>query len=165
VQAQLEHETDYRAEARAAQAYRAALGDDPVLTVPVVDEEHCTDHILATEFAAGVPVVASAVGGLTALAPAASLVPPDDPAALATETREFLATRGIPLTAWAFADPLGRALVSDTLGIEGIPATFLVGPDARVRRAWVGFRAGDEADMSRAVLAALQEQPAPAETP
>jgi thiol-disulfide isomerase/thioredoxin len=71
----------------------------------------------------------------------------DDPAALATETREFLATRGIPL------------------GIEGIPATFLVGPDARVRRAWVGFRAGDEADMSRAVLAALQEQPAPAETP
>jgi predicted unusual protein kinase regulating ubiquinone biosynthesis (AarF/ABC1/UbiB family) len=56
VQAQLEHETDYRAEARAAQAYRAALGDDPVLTVPVVDDEHCTDHILATEFAAGVPV-------------------------------------------------------------------------------------------------------------
>lgn len=56
VQAQLEHETDYRAEARAAQAYRAALGDDPVLVVPAVEQEHCTDHILATEFAAGVPV-------------------------------------------------------------------------------------------------------------
>lgn len=56
VQAQLEHETDYRAEARAAQAYRAALGEDPVLTVPAVVEEHCTDHIIATEFAPGVPV-------------------------------------------------------------------------------------------------------------
>lgn len=89
----------------------------------------------------------------------------DDPAALAVETREFLAARGIPLPAWAFADPLGRALVSDTLGIDSIPATFLIGPDARVRRAWVGFRAGDEADMSRAVLATLQEQPAPAAPP
>jgi thiol-disulfide isomerase/thioredoxin len=89
----------------------------------------------------------------------------DDPAALATETREFLTVQRIPLAAWAFADPLGRALVSDTLGVAGIPATFLVGPDARVRRAWVGFRSGDEADMSRAVLAALQEQPASAAAP
>lgn len=56
VQTQLEHETDYRAEARAATAYRARLGDDPVLSVPAVDDEHCTDHILATEFARGVPV-------------------------------------------------------------------------------------------------------------
>ena len=56
VQAQLEHETDYRAEARAAQAYRDALGPDPVLTVPAIVPEHCTDHIIATEFFAGVPV-------------------------------------------------------------------------------------------------------------
>ena len=56
VQAQLEHETDYRAEARAAQAYRDALGPDPVLTVPAVVPEHCTDHVIATEFFEGVPV-------------------------------------------------------------------------------------------------------------
>jgi predicted unusual protein kinase regulating ubiquinone biosynthesis (AarF/ABC1/UbiB family) len=56
VQAQLEHETDYRAEARAATEYRTQLGDDPVLSVPAVAEEHCTDHILATAFALGVPV-------------------------------------------------------------------------------------------------------------
>lgn len=56
VQAQLEHETDYRAEVCAAQAYRAKLGDDPVLTVPAVDEAHCTEHIIATAFAPGVPV-------------------------------------------------------------------------------------------------------------
>ena len=56
VQAQLTHETDYRAEARAATEYRQRLGDDPVLTVPAVAEEHCTDHIIATDFAPGVPV-------------------------------------------------------------------------------------------------------------
>jgi predicted unusual protein kinase regulating ubiquinone biosynthesis (AarF/ABC1/UbiB family) len=56
VRAQLERETDYRAEARAAADYRARLGDDPVLTVPAVAEEHCTDHIIATDFAPGVPV-------------------------------------------------------------------------------------------------------------
>ncbi len=56
VQAQLEHETDYRAEARAARHYRERLGDDPVLTVPAVADEHCTDHIIATDFAPGVPV-------------------------------------------------------------------------------------------------------------
>jgi len=56
VQTQLEHETDYRAEARAAHEYRARLGDDPVLTVPAVADEHCTDHIIATDFAPGIPV-------------------------------------------------------------------------------------------------------------
>jgi glycosyltransferase involved in cell wall biosynthesis len=41
--------------------------------------------------AAGVPVVASAVGGLRALAPAARLVPPDDPRALAEAIERVLA--------------------------------------------------------------------------
>jgi predicted unusual protein kinase regulating ubiquinone biosynthesis (AarF/ABC1/UbiB family) len=56
IQSQLEHETDYRAEARAAHAYRERLGDDPVLTVPAVVDEHCTDHIIATDFAPGIAV-------------------------------------------------------------------------------------------------------------
>ena len=56
VRLQLHHETDYRAEARSAIAYRALLGDDPVLRVPAVAEEHCTDHILATDFVPGIPV-------------------------------------------------------------------------------------------------------------
>jgi predicted unusual protein kinase regulating ubiquinone biosynthesis (AarF/ABC1/UbiB family) len=64
VQAQLEHETDYRAEVRAAQAYRGKLGADPVLTVPAVDEEHCTEHIIATAFAPGVPVDRLAAPGV-----------------------------------------------------------------------------------------------------
>lgn len=53
---QLRHETDYVAEARAIDAYRQRLGDDPVLRVPAVVPEHCTGAILATEFAAGEPI-------------------------------------------------------------------------------------------------------------
>ena len=63
VRQQLHHETDYRAEARAATAYRALLGDDPVLSVPEVVEEHCSDHILATDFVAGIPVDRLALPG------------------------------------------------------------------------------------------------------
>ena len=56
LRAQLLHETDYRAEAAAATAYRLALSDDPVLRVPAVHDDHCSDVILATDFAPGVPV-------------------------------------------------------------------------------------------------------------
>jgi predicted unusual protein kinase regulating ubiquinone biosynthesis (AarF/ABC1/UbiB family) len=56
VREQLHHETDYLAEARHATEYRRRLGNDPVLTVPAVHAEHCTAHIIATNFAPGVPV-------------------------------------------------------------------------------------------------------------
>lgn len=81
----------------------------------------------------------------------------DDAAALAAETRTFLAARGVAIEPWTFADPLGRMTLSTEVGLEGIPATFLVGPDGRIRRAWVGFRGGDEAEMAREVLALLKE--------
>ena len=56
VREQLHRETDYRAEARAATEYRRRLGDDPVLRVPAVHEDFSTEHILATDFAAGEPI-------------------------------------------------------------------------------------------------------------
>ena len=56
VREQLNHEADYRAEARAATLYRTRLGADPALWVPAVVPEHCTAHIIASEFAPGVPV-------------------------------------------------------------------------------------------------------------
>jgi len=56
VREQLHHETDYRAEAASATEYRRRLGADPVLSVPAVVDEHCTGHILASEFAAGQPI-------------------------------------------------------------------------------------------------------------
>ena len=63
VRQQLHHETDYAAEAASMADYRARLGPDPVLWVPAVRPEHCTAHILATEFAAGVPIDRLALGG------------------------------------------------------------------------------------------------------
>jgi len=66
VQQQLLRETDYRAEAAATTAYRLALGDDPVLVVPAVHADHCTDQILATDFAPGVAVDRLAAGGTQA---------------------------------------------------------------------------------------------------
>ncbi|MFM9060028.1 MAG: TlpA family protein disulfide reductase [Planctomycetaceae bacterium] len=84
----------------------------------------------------------------------------DDTAALGAETRTFLAARGVALDPWTFADPLGRLTLSTEVGLEGIPATFLVGPDGRIRRAWVGFRGGDEAEMAREVFALLKESAA-----
>ena len=56
VREQLHHETDYAAEARAASLYRRRLGHDPVLQVPLVRRAHCSELILATDFAPGVPV-------------------------------------------------------------------------------------------------------------
>ncbi len=59
---QLLHETDYAAEAAATTEYRHRLGADPVLSVPAVVPEHCTAHILATEFASGRPIAELAGG-------------------------------------------------------------------------------------------------------
>jgi hypothetical protein len=36
----------------------------------------------------------------------------------------------------------------------------LVGPDATVRRVWVGYRPHDEAEIAAAIVALLKEQPA-----
>jgi thiol-disulfide isomerase/thioredoxin len=82
-----------------------------------------------------------------------------DPVALAAETRQFLAAQSLELDAWGFGDALGQMTLSTALGLEGIPATFLVGPDRRIRRAWVGYRGGDEAEMAREVFALLKDQP------
>ncbi|RLS78379.1 MAG: TlpA family protein disulfide reductase [Planctomycetota bacterium] len=78
--------------------------------------------------------------------------------ALAAETRGFLAAQRLAVEAWVFADPLARAVFTSQLALEAFPTTYLVGPDARVRAVWVGYRAGDEAAMAAAVLALLKEQ-------
>ena len=56
IRVQLHRETDYAAEAASLTAYREALGDDPVLTVPQVQADYCSAKILATDFAPGVAI-------------------------------------------------------------------------------------------------------------
>jgi len=65
--------------------------------------------------AAGVPVVASAVGGLPSLAPAAALVPPDDPRALAAAIDRVIAAPPPARTLRAAVSALGWADVSARL--------------------------------------------------
>jgi thiol-disulfide isomerase/thioredoxin len=81
----------------------------------------------------------------------------DDPDEVARETRAYLEARQLPLAAWAFADPLARSLFASAHGLSGLPTTYLVGPDARVRRVWVGYRSRDEADMAAAIVELLKE--------
>ncbi|MQY52215.1 AarF/ABC1/UbiB kinase family protein [Rhodocyclus tenuis] len=53
VRQQLYEETDYVTEAASLTAYRAQLGDDPLLHVPALYADLSTPRILATDFAAG----------------------------------------------------------------------------------------------------------------
>ena len=54
--AQLHEEADYRREAGAAEAYRAALGDRPGFVVPVVERSLTTPDVLAMSFEPGAPL-------------------------------------------------------------------------------------------------------------
>ncbi len=81
----------------------------------------------------------------------------DDGADLARETREYLASRQMPLEAWGFGDAVGTVIFTEAYALEAFPTTYLIGPDARVRRVWTGYRSSDEADMAAAILALLKE--------
>jgi len=95
---------------------------------------------------------------------------PDDFTEIAATTRDFLAKQKISLAAWA--DPAGfvRILFSESFGFDSYPTTYLIGPDARVRAVWIGYRSRDEAEMAQAILKALKEvswldQPSTAQAP
>lgn len=79
---------------------------------------------------------------------------------LGRETTAFLAARQLAIAAWGFADPLATTLFASAYGLEAFPTTYLVGPDARVRRVWTGYRSSDEPDIAAAIVAILKEQAA-----
>jgi thiol-disulfide isomerase/thioredoxin len=79
---------------------------------------------------------------------------------LAAETGEFLLSHNLPISAYVFTDPLAADMLSTTLGLQAVPATYLIGPDATIRRVWIGYRPQDEADMAAAIVALLKESPA-----
>jgi cytochrome c biogenesis protein CcmG/thiol:disulfide interchange protein DsbE len=78
------------------------------------------------------------------------------PADLAAETAEFLARQKLSVPAYVFSDPFGADLLATTLGLDALPATYLIGPDATVRRVWIGYRPRDEAEIAAAIVAALK---------
>ncbi|NCA70361.1 MAG: AarF/ABC1/UbiB kinase family protein [Sphingobacteriia bacterium] len=53
---QLHQEADYGAEADALEAYRDRVGSDPDFIVPAVHRDLSTTHVLAMDFAEGVPI-------------------------------------------------------------------------------------------------------------
>ena len=85
---------------------------------------------------------------------------PDDFDTVAAETREFLAAQRLDLRAWACDDPVGRDRLFTTIGLAAFPTTLLVGPDARIRRVWVGYRPHDEAEIATAIVELLKDVPA-----
>jgi thiol-disulfide isomerase/thioredoxin len=82
-----------------------------------------------------------------------------DDADLATETTSFLRSRQMPIAAWGFGDAVAATHFSLAYGIEGVPMTYLIGPDRRIRRVWSGYRSSDEAEMAAAIIAVLKEPP------
>ena len=87
----------------------------------------------------------------------------DDFDALADETGRFLKRQGIELDAWGFADPMARVLLESGAGgaplLEAFPTTYLIGPDAKIRRGWIGYRGRDEAEIAAAIVEALKAVP------
>ena len=88
-----------------------------------------------------------------------------DDADLARETISFLTARKLPIAAWGFSEAVTATHFSLAYGLEAFPTTYLIGPDARVRRVWTGYRSSDEADIAAAILALLKDQVEPDAAP
>jgi cytochrome c biogenesis protein CcmG/thiol:disulfide interchange protein DsbE len=87
---------------------------------------------------------------------------PEDMAALTEATTAFLQQAVSPaqrsaIEPWADPDGRTRMLFSASYGFDAFPTTYLIGPDATIRQVWVGYRSSDEADIARAIVAALKE--------
>lgn len=88
--------------------------------------------------------------------------PPEDMPALATSTTAFLdealsQPQRSAIEPWADPDGRVRMIFAASFGFEAFPTTYLIGPDAKVRQVWVGYRSRDETDIARAIVAALKE--------
>lgn len=88
-----------------------------------------------------------------------------DDADLARETTAFLTARQLPIAAWGFAEAIAAMHFSLAYGLEAYPTTYLIGPDARVRRVWTGYRSSDEAQIAAAIVALLRDEGASLTTP
>jgi thiol-disulfide isomerase/thioredoxin len=81
----------------------------------------------------------------------------DDPGELAATTGDFLAREKLAIDAWADPDGRTRLIFSAMYGLAAFPTTYLIGPDAQIRRVWTGYSPGDESQVAAAVVAVLKE--------
>ena len=86
----------------------------------------------------------------------------EDIPALTASTNAFLqeavsASQRSAIEPWADPDGRTRMIFSASFGFEAFPTTYLIGPDAKVRQVWVGYRSRDETDIARAIVSALKE--------
>lgn len=88
-----------------------------------------------------------------------------EPAELGPYVSRFLAGQRIDLDAWIDPDSAVQTLFAESYGFGSLPTTYLIGVDGRVQRVWVGYRSRDEADMARAILAAIKDAAAAAQAP
>ncbi len=86
----------------------------------------------------------------------------DDLGQLREETTAFLAAAGLDLDAWADPSASTRQAFASQLGFAAYPTTYLIGPDARLLAVWQGYSSTVEAEIARAVAAALKQMPPPA---
>ncbi len=76
---------------------------------------------------------------------------------LAGETGRFLSAQRLDVAAWIFSDALAGMMFSESVGLSSLPTTYLIGPDARIRRVWNGYRPSDETDIAVAISRLLEE--------
>lgn len=76
---------------------------------------------------------------------------------LAAETRRFLASQRLEMTAWVYSDAIGGMMFGESIGLTSLPTTYLIGPDSRIHRVWTGYRPSDEADIAGAILGSLKQ--------
>lgn len=84
---------------------------------------------------------------------------PDDFAEITSTTQAYLSEQRLAIDTWADPSGMARLIFTESFGFSAYPTTYLVGPDARVRAVWIGYRSRDEADMARAIIEALKTLP------
>jgi thiol-disulfide isomerase/thioredoxin len=84
---------------------------------------------------------------------------PDEITEITDNTRAYLSGQKLAIDAWADPSGMARLIASESFGFSAYPTTYLIGTDARVQTVWVGYRSRDEADMARAIVAALKTVP------
>lgn len=81
----------------------------------------------------------------------------DDLSQIKEGTNQYLHEVHLSLDAWSDSSGNTRRTFLESMGFDSFPTTYLIGPDARVRNVWIGYRGRDEADMAREVVALLKE--------